>query len=111
MMQELKPIRKFCNHLLKVNFMYLFILFTNFFNNIRFFLAVQSSICKYNTHCDGKAKLRRMIKNAGQSEEYFIGCDKWIRGQKWHRYFKVNQEEIDLELLRNLFQGRNVCIF
>lgn len=51
-----------------------------------------------------------MVKNAnGRSEEYFIGCDKWIRGQKWHRYIKVNPEEIDLELLHNLFQGRNVC--
>jgi len=32
-----------------------------------------------------------MIKNRGQSEEYFIGCDKWIRGQKWHRFIKINQ--------------------
>ncbi|CAB5369409.1 unnamed protein product [Rhizophagus irregularis] len=48
------------------------------------------------------AKLRRIIINGG--EEFFIGCDKWIRGEKWHQYIKV-QEEIDLELLRDLFQG------
>lgn len=94
-------------------YVFVYFILLTIFNNIRFFLAAQSSICKYNPnnkHCDGKAKLRKMVKNAdGRSEEYFIGCDKWIRGQKWHRYIKVNPEEIDLELLRNLFQGRNVC--
>ena len=48
-----------------------------------------------------------MIKNTG--DEYFIGCSKWVKGEKWHRFIKVS-EEIDLELLRDLFQGRNVCI-
>ena len=77
---------------------------------IRFFLAAKSTACKYNANdqlCDGQAKLRRIIKNAG--EEYIIGCDKWIRGDKWHRYIKV-PGEIDLELLRDLFQGRDVSI-
>jgi hypothetical protein len=48
-----------------------------------------------------------MIKNTG--DEYFVGCSKWVREEKCHRFIKV-PEEIDLELLRNLFQGRGVCI-
>jgi len=85
------------------------IYFTNRFLN-RFFLAAKSTACKYKINdqlCNGQAKLRRIIKKEG--EEYIIGCDKWVRGDKWHRYIKV-PEEIDLELLRNLFQGRHVCI-
>ncbi|CAB4408423.1 unnamed protein product [Rhizophagus irregularis] len=73
-----------------------------------FFLATQSSTCKYKTNnqlCNGQAKLRRMVKNTG--DEYFIGCDKWNKGEKWHRFIKVS-EEIDLELLRDLFQGRGI---
>lgn len=67
-------------------------------------------MCKYkanNQICDGQARLRRMVKNSG--DEYFIGCDRWVKGERWHRYIKVS-EEIDLELLRDLFQGRGVCI-
>ena len=77
---------------------------------IRFFLAAKSTACKYKANdqlCDGQAKLRRIIKNGG--EEYIIGCDKWVRGEKWHRYIKV-PGEIDLELLRDIFQGRVVSI-
>jgi hypothetical protein len=77
---------------------------------IRFFLAAKSTACKYKANdklCDGQAKLRRTIKNGG--EEYNIGCDKWVREDKWHRYIKV-PEEIDLELLRDIFQGRVVNI-
>ena len=92
---------------------YLIILLINYFYiiNTRLFLASQSSSCKYKSNnqlCNGKAKLRRTVKNTG--DEYFIGCDKWVKGEKWHRYIKVS-EEIDLELLRDLFQGRGVCIF
>ena len=78
----------------------------------RFFLAAQSTACKYknnNKSCDGKARLRRIIRNGGEGEEYIIGCDKWVKGEKFHRYIKV-PKEIDLELLRNIFQGRNVCL-
>ena len=77
---------------------------------IRFFLAAKSTACKYKANdqlCYGQAKLRRIIKNGG--EEYIIGCDKWVRGEKWHRYIKV-PGEIDLELLRDIFQGRVVSI-
>ncbi|CAB4426178.1 unnamed protein product [Rhizophagus irregularis] len=48
-----------------------------------FYLAAKSTTCKYkvnNQFCNGQAKLRRIIKNGG--EEFFIGCDKWIRGEK-----------------------------
>ncbi|CAG8622544.1 15553_t:CDS:1, partial [Funneliformis caledonium] len=44
-----------------------------------FFLAAQSMAYKYknnNRSYDGKAKLRRIIRNGGEDEEYFIGCDK-----------------------------------
>ena len=54
----------------------------------RFFLAAQSTACKYknnNKSCDGKARLRRIIRNGGESEEYIIGCDKWVKGEKFHR--------------------------
>ncbi|RIA94552.1 hypothetical protein C1645_817815 [Glomus cerebriforme] len=60
-----------------------------------FFLAVQSTACKYNSSnapCNGRAKLRKLVKNAGQVEEYFIGCDKWVKGQKWHCYIKIDDE-------------------
>ena len=81
-------------------------------NKFRFFLAVQSSTCTRKIDndkiCNGKGKLRRVIKN--MDEEYIIGCDKWIRGEKCHRYTKV-PEDVNLELLRNLFQGRGVCIY
>ena len=52
--------------------------------------------------------MRKFIKNEGV--EYFIGCNKWIKGEKWHRFIKV-PEDIDLELLRDLFQGHGVCIY
>ena len=48
-----------------------------------------------------------MVKNSGN--EYFIECDRWVKGERWHRFIKVS-EEIDLELLRDLFQGQGVCI-
>jgi hypothetical protein len=34
-------------------------------------------------------------------EEYIIGCDKWVRGERYHRYTKV-PEDVNLELLRKL---------
>src|ERR1044072_5232114 len=82
-----------------------------FFYEFRFFLAAQSSVCKYkdrNQRCNGQAKLRKIIKNSGEVE-YIIGCDKWIKGKKWHRYIKV-PEEIDLRLLQDVFRGHYVCI-
>ena len=42
-----------------------------------------------------------------ESEEYIIGCNKWVKGEKWRRYTKV-PEDIDLEYL---FQGRNIYIY
>ena len=68
--------------------------------------------CKYknnNKPCDGKARLRRIIRNGGEGE-YIIGCDKWVKGERFHRYIKV-PKEIDLELLQNIFQGRNVYLY
>ncbi|GBC09405.1 hypothetical protein RclHR1_08830007 [Rhizophagus clarus] len=74
-----------------------------------FYLATQSITCRCKVSddkiCNGNAKLRRIIKNI--SEEYIIGCDKWKRGEKFHCYTKV-PEDIDLELLRDLFQRRNI---
>ncbi|PKK73537.1 hypothetical protein RhiirC2_775900 [Rhizophagus irregularis] len=58
---------------------------------IFFYLVAKSTTCKYkvnNQFCNGQAKLRRIIINGG--EEFFIGCDKWIRGEKWHQYIKID---------------------
>jgi len=51
-----------------------------------------------------------IIRNGGEGEEYTIGCDKWAKRERSHRYIKV-PKEIDLELFRDIFQERNVYLY
>jgi hypothetical protein len=46
-----------------------------------------------------------MINHQTQIVTYFIGCNKFKQGEKWHRYIKIKLEEIDIPLLQNLFSG------
>lgn len=76
-----------------------------------FFLAAQESTCKFksnNVQCTGKATLRKVKCNGTLVVTYIIGCEKYVSGEKWHRYMKI-PDDIDLiSLLRNLFNGSHI---
>jgi len=36
---------------------------------------------------------------------YFIGCNKYKQGDKWHRFIKIKQDDVDVSLLQSLFTG------
>jgi hypothetical protein len=36
---------------------------------------------------------------------YFIGCKQYKPGDKWHRFIKIKQDEVDVSLLQSLFMG------
>lgn len=38
---------------------------------------------------------------------YIIGYEKYISGEKWHRYMKI-PDDIDLILLKNLFNRSHI---
>jgi hypothetical protein len=46
-----------------------------------------------------------MTNHQTQIVTYFIGCNKFKQNEKWHRFIKVNSDEIDIPLLQNLFAG------
>ncbi|CAG8707773.1 22846_t:CDS:2, partial [Rhizophagus irregularis] len=60
---------------------------------------------KDNISCDGKPRLKRVTNYQTNIVSYFIGCNKYKQGDKWHRYIKIKQDEIDVSLLQSLFTG------
>lgn len=72
-------------------------------------MAVKESSCPFkkanNILCDGKAHIGRITNYQTQIVTYFIGCDKFKQGDRWHRFIKIKPEEIDVSLLQNLFSG------
>ncbi|CAB5107083.1 unnamed protein product [Rhizophagus irregularis] len=71
----------------------------------------QESTCKFksnNVQCTGKATLRKVKCNGTLVVTYIIECEKYVSGEKWHRYMKI-PDDIDLiSLLRNLFNGSHI---
>ncbi|PKB95238.1 hypothetical protein RhiirA5_404684 [Rhizophagus irregularis] len=72
------------------------------------FLAAKDTPCNFkkdNISCDGKPRLGRVTNYQTNIVSYFIGCNKYKQGDKWHRYIKIKQDEIDVSLLQSLFTG------
>ncbi|CAG8801567.1 709_t:CDS:1, partial [Dentiscutata erythropus] len=64
------------------------------------------SKCKFQQNgvsCSGSAKLGKIVNYSANITSYFIGCTKYQKNEKWHRFIKVNLDEIDLPLLKKLF--------
>ncbi|CAJ0919455.1 20677_t:CDS:10 [Entrophospora sp. SA101] len=58
-----------------------------------------------NITCDGSPYLRKITDYQTQIVRYFIGCDKYHQNEKWHCYAKLKQEELDVPLLKDLFEA------
>ncbi|CAG8809957.1 5231_t:CDS:2, partial [Gigaspora rosea] len=66
------------------------------------------SQCKFQCNgilCSGFAKLGKIVNYLTNTSSYFIGCTKYRQNDKWHRFIKININEIDLSLLKKLFAG------
>jgi len=57
--------------------------------------------------CTGKAQLKKIKWNGTSVVTYIIGCEKYVSGDKWHRYMKI-PDDIDLTLLTSLFEGTHI---
>lgn len=60
---------------------------------------------KDNVLCDGEPHIGRVTNYQTNIVSYFIGCKKYKYGDKWHRYIKIKQDEVDISLLQSLFTG------
>jgi hypothetical protein len=78
-------------------------------------LAAKESVCTFkrdNIPCDGGPHVGKITNFQTNVTSYFIGCNKYQKDDRWHRYIKIKPEEIDVSLLQNLFMGNiNVCIY
>ena len=72
-------------------------------------MAAKQSSCSFkkdiNVFCDRKPCLGKIVNYQTETSKYFIGCDKYKQNEKWHRFIKINSEEINLSLLQQLFSG------
>jgi len=71
-------------------------------------LAAKDTPCNFkkdNIHCDGEPHIGRVTNFQTNIVSYFIGCNKYKHGDKWHRYIKIKQDEVDISLLQSLFTG------
>ena len=57
--------------------------------------------------CTGKAQLKKIKRNGTSVVTYIIGCEKYVSGDKWHRYMKI-PDDVDLTLLTSLFDGSHI---
>lgn len=83
------------------------ILITNL-NFTSLFLATKDTPCNFkknNIPCDGGPYVGKITNYQTNIVSYFIGCNKYKQGDKWHRYIKIKQDEIDIFLLQSLFMG------
>jgi hypothetical protein len=77
------------------------------------YLAVKESGCTFkkdNIPCDGGSHIGKITDYQTSIASYFIGCNKYQKNEKWHRFIKIKPEEIDVSLLQNLFMG-NKCMY
>jgi len=71
-------------------------------------LAAKDTPCNFkknNISCDGGPRIGRITDYQTNIVSYFIGCNKYKQGDKWHRFIKIKQDEVDISLLQNLFSG------
>jgi hypothetical protein len=71
-------------------------------------LAAKDTSCNFkkdNIPCNGGPRIGRVTNYQTNIVSYFIGCNKYKQGDKWHRYIKVKQDEVDISLLQSLFTG------
>ncbi|GET63974.1 hypothetical protein GLOIN_2v1545568 [Rhizophagus irregularis DAOM 181602=DAOM 197198] len=72
------------------------------------FLAAKDTPCNFkkdNIPCNGGPHIGRITNYQTNIVSYFIGCNKYKQGDKWHRYIKIKQDEVDISLLQSLFTG------
>jgi len=71
-------------------------------------LAAKETPCNFkkdNIPCNGGPHIGRITNYQTNIVSYFIGCNKYKQGDKWHRYIKIKQDEVDISLLQSLFTG------
>ncbi|UZO14123.1 uncharacterized protein OCT59_005591 [Rhizophagus irregularis] len=76
------------------------------------FLAAKDTPCNFkkdNIPCNGGPHIGRITNYQTNIVSYFIGCNKYKQGDKWHRYIKIKQDEVDISLLQSLFTGSASC--
>ncbi|RGB33580.1 hypothetical protein C1646_761569 [Rhizophagus diaphanus] len=72
------------------------------------FLAAKDTPCNFkkdNIPCNGGHHIGRITNYQTNIVSYFIGCNKYKQGDKWHRYIKIKQDKVDISLLQSLFTG------
>jgi hypothetical protein len=75
---------------------------------ISFFLAIKETSCPFkrnNIPCDEGPQIGRITDYQTNVISYFIGCNKYQKNERWHRFIKVKPDEVDISLLQNLFAG------
>jgi hypothetical protein len=75
---------------------------------ISFFLATKETSCPFkrnNIPCDGGPQIGKITDYQTNVISYFIGCNKYQKNERWHRFIKVKPDEVDISLLQNLFAG------
>jgi hypothetical protein len=71
-------------------------------------LATKDTPCNFkknNIPCDGRPRMGKVTNYQTNIVSYFISCNKYKQGDKWHRYIKIKQDEVDISLLQSLFTG------
>jgi len=71
-------------------------------------LAAKNTPCNFkknNISCDGRPRIGKITDYQTNIVSYFIGCNKYKQGEKWHRFIKIKQDEVNISLLQNLFTG------
>ena len=75
---------------------------------ISLYLAAKNTPCSFkkdNISCNGSSRIGRTTNYQTNIVTYFIGCNKYKQGNKWHRFIKIKQDKIDVSLLQSLFTG------
>ncbi|CAG8738842.1 21803_t:CDS:2, partial [Racocetra persica] len=78
------------------------------------YLAAKDTSCKFKydnrSTCSGKPILckLRISQDIQNVYQWFIGCSIYRIGDQWHRYIKINSENVDIVLLRDLFLEKEV---
>ena len=79
-----------------------------YINFISLFLAAKNTSYNFkkdNIPCNGKPHVGKITNYQTNIVSYFISCNKYRQGDRWHRYTKIKQDEVDIQLLQNLFTG------
>ncbi|CAJ0765086.1 2102_t:CDS:2 [Entrophospora sp. SA101] len=100
-LKEIKAFKQKCNSLIKLTCEFL----NKCTKNSVHELIEKKNQLVLNITCDGSPYLRKITDYQTQIVRYFIGCDKYHQNEKWHCYAKLKQEELDVPLLKDLFEA------